>query len=164
MKQLATTIPGVGEALDAVTLVSPQSSTFDRLLATLSLALSVVTGGTSLNYGAFAGVTRGGTEVIQRVMSRAELVATESSGLLRGGRSGTHYASDAVNSTAGRAQQRLALPHTPELRVTLEVPSGHFSPPSRVQPNFNMPGGGMERTAVGNVPARVLRVDEYRGP
>lgn len=104
---------------------------------------------------------KGGTEVVQRAMSRAELAATESSGLLRGGRSGTHYVSDAVNSTAGRAQQRLALPQTPEVRVTLEVPSGQFSPPSRVQPNFNMPGGGMERTASGNVPVRVLRVDEY---
>jgi len=104
---------------------------------------------------------KGGTEVVQRAMSRAELAATESSGLLRGGRSGTHYVSDAVNSTAGRAQQRLALPQTPEVRVTLEVPAGRFSPPSRVQPNFNMPGGGMERTASGNVPVRVLRVDEY---
>lgn len=102
-----------------------------------------------------------GTEVVQRAMSRAELAAIESSGLLRGGRSGTHYVSNAVNSNAGRAQQRLALPQTPEVRVSLEVPSGRFSPPSRVQPNFNMPGGGMERTASGKVPARVLRVDEY---
>lgn len=104
---------------------------------------------------------KGGTEVVQRAMSRAELAATESSGLLRGGRSGTHYVSDAVNSTAGRAQQRLALPQTPQVRVTLEVPSGRFSPPSRVQPNFNMPGGGMERTATGDLPVRILRVDEY---
>jgi len=102
-----------------------------------------------------------GTEVVQRAMSRAELAATESSGLLRGGRSGTHYVSDAVNSTAGRAQQRLALPQRPEVRVTLEVPSGRFSPPSRVQPNFNMPGGGVERTATGDLPVRILRVDEY---
>ena len=104
------------------------------------------------------------TEVVQRAMSRAELAATESSGLLRGGRSGTHFASDAVNSTAGRAQQRLALPNTPEVRVTLEVPGGTFSPPTRVQPlelpgGRVVPGGGMERTATGLVPVRIIRVD-----
>jgi len=46
----------VGEALDLGTLLSPTSSTFDRLLATLSLAVSVVTGGTSPNYGAISAV------------------------------------------------------------------------------------------------------------
>jgi len=107
----------------------------------------------------FAAESRVGTEVVQRAMSRAELEATKASGLLRGGREGTHYVSDAVNSTAGRAQQRLALPNTPEVRVPLEVPGGTFSAPTRVQPNFNMPGGGMERTATGTVPVRVLRVD-----
>lgn len=64
---------------------------------------------------------------VQRAMSRAELEATQATGLLRGGRDGTHYVSDAVNSTATRAQQRLALPTRPEVRVTLEVPSGPFS-------------------------------------
>ncbi|AGG89779.1 RHS repeat-associated core domain-containing protein [Rhodanobacter denitrificans] len=99
------------------------------------------------------------TELVQRGMSKAELKATQDSGLVRGGRSGTHYASDAVNSSAGRAQQRLALPTKPEVRVTLEVPAGRFSAPTRVEPNFNMPGGGMERTATGDVPATVVRTD-----
>jgi len=111
--------------------------------------------------GKVAAGSKSGTEVVQRAMSRAELAATESRGLLRGGRSGTHYVSDAVNSTAGRAQQRLALPQTPEVRVTLEVPSGRFSAPSRVPPKYNMPGGGMQRTASGDVPVRILRFDEY---
>ncbi len=99
------------------------------------------------------------TELVQRGMSKAELKATQDSGLIRGGRPGTHYASDAVNSSAGRAQQRLALPTKPEMRVTLEVPAGRFSAPTRVEPNFNMPGGGMERTATGDVPATVVRTD-----
>jgi len=100
-----------------------------------------------------------GTEVVQRAMSRAELEATQSTGLLRGGREGTHYVSDAVNSTAGRAQQRLALPQAPEVRVTLEVPGNTFSAPTRVQPKFNMPGQGMERTATGSIPVKILGVD-----
>jgi hypothetical protein len=102
-----------------------------------------------------------GTEVVQRAMATAELRATESSGLLRGGREGTHHVSNAVNSDAGRARQRLALAQTPEVRVTLQVPAGRFTPASRVQPNFDMPGGGMQRTATGPVPVRILRVDEY---
>jgi hypothetical protein len=62
----------------------------------------------------------------------------------------------AANSDALRARQRLALPQTPEVRATLEVPAGRFSPATRVDPRFNMPGGGLERTATGNVPARVV--------
>ncbi|MEM5789898.1 MAG: hypothetical protein AAGU11_21485, partial [Syntrophobacteraceae bacterium] len=94
-------------------------------------------------------------------MSKAELEATLNTGLFRGGRGGTHYASDAVNRDAKRARQRLALPQTPEIRATLEVPAGRFSSPSRVQPNFGMPGGGMESTAVGDVPVRVIDVFYY---
>lgn len=108
------------------------------------------------------GAGKGGTEAVQRVMSRAELEATQQTGLVRGGRDGTHYATDAANSDALRARERLALPQTPEVRVTLKVPEGAFSSPSRVQPGFGMPGGGMERTATGKVPAKVVRVDELK--
>jgi len=97
-------------------------------------------------------------------MSRKELQAIQESAVLsRGGRAGPHHVSDAVNSDALRARQRLSLPQTPEVRATLEVPGGVFSPPARVRPNFNMPGGGMERTAPGelDIPARVLDVLEY---
>src|SRR5690606_10826638 len=111
-----------------------------------------------------ARAARGGTEVVQRAMSLAELSATRETGLLRGGRDGVHYASDAVNSSATRAQQRLALPVKPEVRVTLEVPAGRFSAPTRVEsfevaPGQVAPGGGMERTAIGKIPVVILRVD-----
>jgi hypothetical protein len=46
---------------------------------------------------------RGETEIVQRAMSRAELDATIDTGLVRGGRDGTHYASDAVNASGKRA-------------------------------------------------------------
>lgn len=91
-------------------------------------------------------------------MSKAELRATKETGLLRGGRDGTHYVTDSANSTAQRARQRSALPQTPEVKVTLEVPAGKFSQPSRVEPAFNMPGGGMERTATGNIPVTIKKV------
>jgi RHS repeat-associated protein len=99
-----------------------------------------------------------GTETVQRWMSKAELKATEKTGLLRGGRDGTHYVTDSANSNALRARQRSALQQTPEVKVTLEVPKGKFSPPSKVEPAFNMPGGGMERTATGNIPVKIIKV------
>jgi RHS repeat-associated protein len=100
-----------------------------------------------------------GTEVVQRWMSQAELHATQSTGLLRGGRGGEHFVTDAANTGAQRARQRLALPQTPDIRVTLEVPGGVFSAPTRVQPKYNMPGGGMERRATGQIPVKIVRVD-----
>jgi hypothetical protein len=101
----------------------------------------------------------GGTVTVQRWMSTAELNATQQTGLLRGGRNGTHYVTDAANADPLRARQRLALPQTPEVRVTMEVPADVLSAPSKITPAFNMPGGGMERTATGDVPVRIIEVD-----
>jgi len=91
-------------------------------------------------------------------MSKAELEATKNTGLLRGGRSGTHYATDSANSNAKRARQRSALGETPEVRVTLEVPKGTFSKPTKVEPFNNMPGGGTERTATGTIPVKIKEI------
>jgi RHS repeat-associated protein len=134
------------------------------------LALSALLGGTSAAverclaraFGGSLGLaSKGETEVVQRAMSRAELKATLDTRLIRGGRSGTHYVSDAVNANAKRARQRLALPQTPEVRVDLEVPKGVFGPPTRARPNHGMPGGGLERTATGPVRCRVVGVRSY---
>ena len=102
------------------------------------------------------------TEVVQRAMSRLEFEAIRKSGVLsRDGRPGPHHVSNAINSSAIRARQRLSLPQTPEVRATLAVPKGIFSSPSKVKPDFRMPGGGLERTAPGNlnIPARIIRID-----
>jgi hypothetical protein len=107
---------------------------------------------------AVAGRASGATENVQRWMSRAELENTKSTGLLRGGRDGIHFVTDAANSSAQRARVRTSLPKTPEVLVTLEVPAGLFSAPLKVLPDFGMPGGGMERTATGQVPVTILRV------
>jgi RHS repeat-associated protein len=106
-----------------------------------------------------------GTEIVERAMSRAELNATRETGLLRGGRAGTHYVSDSVNSTASGAQRRLALPTRPDVRVRVQVPGGRFSEPSRVAPytlpgGRVLPGGGMERKATGEIPVRILGVED----
>jgi RHS repeat-associated protein len=101
------------------------------------------------------------TETVERAMSKAELSATKETGLVRGGREGTHYVSDNVNNNAGRAMQRLALPNKPEVKVRMEVPKGTFSAPSKVRRANNMPGGGMERSATGKIPAKVTKIKEY---
>lgn len=105
--------------------------------------------------------TTDAVDVVQRAMSKAELESTRSTGLVRGGRDGTHFVSDAVNNDATRARQRLALGQTPEVKVTMEVPAGRFGPPSRVTPASNMLGGGTERTATGAVPVKIIGVREY---
>ena len=130
-----------------------------------TMGVGAATGGA----GTVIGATGRQTEIVQRAMSRAELQGIKNRGILsRGGRSGDHYVSDAVNSTANRARQRLALPVQPEVRVTLEVPKGVFSAPTKVQPytlpnGQVLPGGGMERIAPGNidVPVRVISIFDY---
>lgn len=67
------------------------------------------------------------TEIVHRWMPQTELDATRNTGLMRGGRSGTHYVTNAGNHNPSRARLRLALDHTPEVRVKLEVPAGVFS-------------------------------------
>jgi RHS repeat-associated protein len=165
---LDTALTWFGENMTAVPLVI---CVFDAASCPgHETAKAAVLAATTMYWPARAGTTiastaKGATEVVQRAMSRAELEATRATGLLRGGRPGTHYVSDAVNSTASRAEQRLALPNRPEVRVTLEVPAGRLSSPSKVAPMQRpdgrvLPGGGMERTATGDLPVRVLGVED----
>ena len=98
------------------------------------------------------------TELVQRAMSKDELKATENTGLIRGGREGTHHVSDAIGNDAKKVRQRLALDNTPKVKVTMEVPKGIFSTPTKIKPTETMPGGGLERTATGNIPAKVVKV------
>ena len=101
----------------------------------------------------------GGTETVQRWMSKAELKVTQETGLIRGGRDGVHYVTDAANSSAKRARQRTSLDTTPEVRVTMDVPAGTFSSPTKVLPKHRMPGGGSERTATGKISATIRKVN-----
>lgn len=137
--------------------------------AGISMAGTMGVGAVPRTAGTVVELTGRQTEIVQRAMSRAELQRIKENGILsRDGRLGNHYVSDAVNSTANKARQRLALPVQPEVRATLEVPKGVFSTPTRVQPytlpnGQVLPGGGMERIAPGNIdiPARVINVLYY---
>lgn len=98
-------------------------------------------------------------EIVQRWMSEAELVATKETGLIRGGRQGMHFVTDAANLDPKRARQRLALKETPQVRATMEVPGNTFSSPTKVDPLNNMPGGGLEQTATGDIPVKIIGED-----
>lgn len=106
-------------------------------------------------------VIKDGTEIVERAMSKEELKATKETGLLRGGREGVHNVAPVVNRDALRARQRLALPQTPEARVKMKVPAGKFSKPTKVKPDYNMPGGGFERKATGEIPVEILEEQIY---
>lgn len=159
LRGVAAVDRAAGDVLHATTF----AVTGDPQLAENSRNLTLLVGGVG-ELGKVAKVEEaagGATEVVQRAMSQAELQATKDTGLLRGGRVGTaenpHFVSDAVNSDAKRAQQRLALGQAPDVKATLEVPSGTFSAPSKVQPKNGMPGGGTERTATGVVPVKIIK-------
>ncbi len=143
---------GLGGVFDAAAEMAPLGP-FAGLAGRSSTAE-----GAAISGAAAAGAAKE-TVTVQRWMSQAELKATQESGLRRGGRDGTHYVTDAANADPLRARQRLALPQTPQLRATMQVPKDALSAPSKVEPAFNMPGGGKERTATGNVPAEVTGVD-----
>ncbi|MCP4543951.1 MAG: hypothetical protein GY832_43100 [Chloroflexi bacterium] len=136
--------------------------------AAVAQARAVQSGCTSSGLRA-AAPSKAGMEAVQRAMSRAELENIQRTGMLsRGGRPGDHFVSPTVNASVNRARQRLALPNQPEIRVTLEVPSGTFSSPSTVRPfdlpgGRTLPGGGLERVAPGNldIPVRIIRVDGF---
>jgi len=66
--------------------------------------------------------------------------------------------SPAANSDPLRARQRLALPQTPEVKVRMEVPGRVLSNPTKVDPANGMPGGGLERSATGIIPVKILKV------
>src|SRR6266542_5857817 len=149
-KEDPTIVNGLGLAYDAIATATPFLPAGFGILKNAGRAADAL--------GDAARVTEE-TVTVQRWMSKAELKATRDTGLLRGGREGTHHVTDAANADPLRARQRLALDRTPEVKATLEVPANALSAPSRVNPKFNMPGGGMERTATGNVPARVVGVD-----
>jgi len=119
--------------------------------------------GTGGALGEAAGTVSGsGKTIVQRVMSREELANTKATGLLRGGRPGTHFLTDSAPDSAVAAQQQLALPTTPEVRVTMEVDSNAVSSSSPVTPDYGQPGGGTQRTATGPVAVKILKVEDLK--
>jgi RHS repeat-associated protein len=104
-------------------------------------------------------------QVFQRVVSNAELKATQETGLLRGGRAGENFFSDAVSVDAKRAQQRLGLDgplrdQRIEFRITNDATvSGPRTAPGG---RGGTPGGGREFSTNEPTKIEILRVDSLR--
>ena len=81
-----------------------------------------------------------------RYMTQAELQAVQKTGLLRGGRSGETFLTRDVFKSGLKAQQRLALPTKPTLRVEFEILNNPtlLRNGTKVHPAFGMSGRGAE--------------------
>lgn len=98
----------------------------------------------------------------QRVMSKAELEVTQATGLLRGGREGENFFTNAASLDAKRAQQRLGLDGPlrdvrVEFRITGDVPLS--GPRTAKAGKYGAPGGGREFSTNGKTPIEILKVD-----
>lgn len=89
---------------------TPEEASKGAAIGVVQGAVLKGAGGKIAKYASSKLADRADTEIVQRWMSQAELDATAQTGLIRGGRDGTHYVADSANSSAKRARQRLALP------------------------------------------------------
>ena len=81
-----------------------------------------------------------------RYMTEGELQAIRETGLLRGGRVGETFFTKDIYRSALKAQQRLALPSKPTLRVEFQILNNPalLRNGTKVHGAFGMPGGGSE--------------------
>jgi hypothetical protein len=102
---------------------------------------------------------RGGQSFF-RYVGRPELDAIQETGLLRGGRPGDTFWTDAEFTSAAEAQDKLALPVTPELRVRFIIVSNPTLTRngSVVEPAFGGAGGGREWASPDPVQVEIIDV------
>ena len=99
------------------------------------------------------------------MVSRAELEATQGTGLLRGGRPGRNFFTNNASLDAKRAQQRLGLDGPlRDFRIRFSVADDlKVSGPGRVPGGQSgTPGGGREFFTDDLTPIDILRVDPLR--
>ena len=131
-----------------------------QVLAVVALVSSLLAVGMeSAEAATLAGPTSGGRS-FYRYMVPAELEAVRQTGLLRGGRPGETFWTDEPFTSAAEAQNRLALPSPPELRVRFVILN---SPTltrdgSIVEPAFGGEGGGREWASPDPVQVEILDV------
>ncbi|MDC2615792.1 MULTISPECIES: hypothetical protein [Bacteroides] len=91
---------------------------WENAMAATALMLSPMKGGSTTFRSST--VVKGGTTAF-RYMTEGELKAIQNTGLLRGGRAGETFWTKDLYKSASSAQNRLALPSTPTLRVEFEI-------------------------------------------
>jgi len=98
-----------------------------------------------------------------RYMSRSELEVVQETGLLRGGRPGDTYFTTNKFRTIRSAEDKLALPRPPEVRLDFEIINQpRIYGPRKVAPAFGKPGGGVEYWSPDPVRVRIIRWRDLR--
>ncbi|MBO9562796.1 MAG: RHS repeat protein [Niastella sp.] len=116
------------------------------------------------------GVQQGVQEISQqgvrgyRYMTEGELQAIQKTGMLRGGNPGETYFTKDVYKSAAHAQERLALPNTPTIRVEFEIVNNPtmVRNGTKVTPNYGMPGKGSEFMTTDQVKVKVINSQPLR--
>ena len=108
-------------------------------------------------------VAKGGGQTFERVVSNAELKATQQSGLLRGGRESENFFTNNVSLNAKRAQQRLGLGgplRDARIRFRIKNNVEVTGPRPAAAGRTGTAGGGREFSTSGRI--EILRVDRLR--
>ena len=106
-----------------------------------------------------------GMKTFERVVSNAELKATQKTGLLRGGRDGENFFTNKASLDAKRAQQRLGLDGPlRDARIQFKIKNNvQVTGPRRAVPGqTGTVGGGREFSTSGRTEIDILRVDKLR--
>jgi hypothetical protein len=117
----------------------------------------------NLRLGAEATAAKGGGNAF-RYMSQAELEAVQSTGLLRGGRAGETFFTKDLYKSATSAQNRLALPGSPALRVEFQILNNPtlLRNGTKVLPANGMMGRGAEFMTLDPVKVRLINWQTLR--
>ena len=99
-----------------------------------------------------------------RYMNKAELQAIQKTGLLRGGRVGETFFTKDLYKSAIHAQQRLALPSVPTLRVEFQILNNPtlLRSGTKIQSAFGMSGGGAEFMTLDPVKIKLINWQPLR--
>lgn len=98
-----------------------------------------------------------------RFMSEAELEAVQETGLLRGGRPGRTYFTTNKYQKISSAQEKLALPDPPELRVDFNIKNApKVSGPEEIPAKFGRTGGGIQYYTDDPVQVEIIRIRRLR--
>ncbi|MFZ4863233.1 hypothetical protein ACL9RF_13735 [Sphingobacterium sp. Mn56C] len=142
-------------------------ATVKKWLYLISLMLFFVANTNAANndfLGVRAEVAAKGGGSAFRYMTEAELMAVQNTGLLRGGRAGETFFTKDLYKSAASAQQRLALPSAPTLRVEFQILNNPtlLRNGTKVQSAFGMSGRGAEFMTLDPVKVRLINSQPLR--